>query len=548
MNHWKDIVASIFLGGAIAQLSLANPLDLERMAKQAMKKATQYMVEEVSTNGGYVKLYLPDLSRRWGELETFDTQIWVGGNYPFTPHMGDIFLDAYQATGDEYYYQAAEGVARALIWGQLESGGWDYIIDFAGHRSLLAWYNTIGENAWGWFEYNHYYGTATQHSNTTAATRFLLRLYGEKRNQSLKPALDKAIDFVLQSQFPAGGWSKRYPKKHQYPYNGLPDYTGFYNFHADVPRDNIELLIQCYVTLGEARFLEAINRGMNFFLVTQQGNGGWAKHYDMDLRPANGRPFEPAGISPVITATHIRLLLRFYTYTGDRKFLTPIPAAIEFLERTRLPKEMTNGGKRTHAGVVEIGTEKPLWNHRRGTGVGDGDYWVSYDHEHVYAFGDNIKINIESLKKAYDAVSALSPEEATVNSPLKIEEFKGENPQRYGRYRENYRYYDLTPHDIGPDFYPGIRVPDEIEVKQIVGAQDELGRWLTTHAQISSPFSISETGEASNTALHSDPITADAILDESGQEYLDTRTYIRYMNLLINYIGRYNREKTNAVN
>jgi hypothetical protein len=32
--------------------------------------------------------------------------------------MGHLFLDAYRATGDEYYYQAAEKTASALIWGQ----------------------------------------------------------------------------------------------------------------------------------------------------------------------------------------------------------------------------------------------------------------------------------------------------------------------------------------------------------------------------------------------------------------------------------------------
>ena len=36
---------------------------------EAMKRATRFMVENVSTNGGYVWTYLPDLSRRWGELE-----------------------------------------------------------------------------------------------------------------------------------------------------------------------------------------------------------------------------------------------------------------------------------------------------------------------------------------------------------------------------------------------------------------------------------------------------------------------------------------------
>ena len=75
--------------------------------------------------------------------------------------MGHLFLDAYHATGDEYYYQAAEQVAGALIWAQHPSGGWNYIADFAGDRSLREWYDTVGRNAWRLEEFQHYWGNAT---------------------------------------------------------------------------------------------------------------------------------------------------------------------------------------------------------------------------------------------------------------------------------------------------------------------------------------------------------------------------------------------------
>jgi len=120
----------------------AQRTSLPQEAEKAMLKATRYMVEKVSTNGGYVWHYLPDLSRRWGEMEAYKTMIWVQS--PGTVSMGHLFLDAYRATRDEYYYQAAEKTASALIWGQSPEGGWNYVIDFAGDRSLKQWYNTIG--------------------------------------------------------------------------------------------------------------------------------------------------------------------------------------------------------------------------------------------------------------------------------------------------------------------------------------------------------------------------------------------------------------------
>ena len=55
----------------------------------------------------------------------------------------------------------AEQVAAALIWGQHPAGGWNYVVDFAGERSLRDWYDTVGKNAWRLEEFQHYYGNAT---------------------------------------------------------------------------------------------------------------------------------------------------------------------------------------------------------------------------------------------------------------------------------------------------------------------------------------------------------------------------------------------------
>ena len=103
--HWSRLVAGAV--GAAASPALTGPTMLE-----TMKRATTFMVEKVSTNGGYVWSYLPDLSRRWGEMEARPTMIWI--QPPGTATMGHLFLDAYHATGDEYYYRGrGEGRRRA---------------------------------------------------------------------------------------------------------------------------------------------------------------------------------------------------------------------------------------------------------------------------------------------------------------------------------------------------------------------------------------------------------------------------------------------------
>lgn len=132
----------------------AQSIKTVQEAEQTMLRATQFMVEKVSMNGGYVWYYLPDFSRQWGEMEAFKTMIWL--QHPGTISMGHLFLDSYRVTGNDYYYQAAQKAANAIIWGQSSEGGWNYMIDFAGDRSMKHWYNTIGKNGWRFEEFQYY--------------------------------------------------------------------------------------------------------------------------------------------------------------------------------------------------------------------------------------------------------------------------------------------------------------------------------------------------------------------------------------------------------
>jgi PelA/Pel-15E family pectate lyase len=384
-----------------------------------MKRATTFMVEKVSTNGGYVWSYLPDLSRRWGELEAWNTQIWI--QPPGTATMGHLFLDAYHATRDEFYYRAAEGVASALIATQHPSGGWNYLGDFAGDRSLVAWYDTVGRNAWRMEEFQHYWDNATfDDAGTAESSKFLLRLYVEKRDPKYKPALDKAIQFVLDSQYPIGAWPQRFPLKYEFAHHDLPDYTSYPTFNDDVAGENIDFLLMCYQALGDRRVLDAITRGMSAFLVMQQGppQPGWALQYTLDLKPAAARTYEPKALATHTTATNLNLLLRFYRLTGETKYLARIPEALDWLERLTLPAGVaTRGG--THPTFIEIGTNRPLYVHRTGSNVVNGRYYADYESSKTLGHYSGFRrIDVAGLRKQYTEAKALAPAEATKGSPL----------------------------------------------------------------------------------------------------------------------------------
>ena len=313
------MIARFIAALALLLTAAAAPAQSRAEIERTMRRATTYMVEQVATNGGYVWAYLPDRSRRWGEIEARPSMIWV--QPPGTATMGHLFLDAYHATGDEYYYQAAERAAGALIAGQHRSGGWHYFIDFAGPESTRQWYRTIGRNAWRMEEFQHSADNATfDDAGTSEAMQLLLRMYLEKNDEKYRPPLDRAIGFVLASQYPNGGWPQRWPHA-----RGYPAYADYITFNDDVAQENIRFLLMVYQSLGEERVRPAILRAGEVFLATQQPmpQPGWSLQHRLDLKPAGARSYEPL----VARHSHHRREPadddEFYRLTADPRYPGP---------------------------------------------------------------------------------------------------------------------------------------------------------------------------------------------------------------------------------
>lgn len=503
----------------------SKPESLEDRAKEVMLKATRFMVDSVSYNGGYLWYYLPDFSRRWGEMEAYETMIWMQN--PGTISMGQTFLEAYHATGNEYYYQAAQKVTDAIIWGQSHEGGWNYMVDFAGDRSLKKWYETVGKNGWRLEEFQHYYGNCTFDDDVTSdAARFLLRMYLEKLDPEYKPALDKAIDFILKSQYPLGGWPQRYPLKNDFCKDGHPDYTSFYTFNDAVIWENIHFLIQCYLTLGEQRFLDPVKRGMEFYLISQDKCGAWGQQLDMELKVAGARTYEPAAFLPSTTFGNAMLLLKFYRFTGDRRFLDAVPKAINWLEATKLPDEQIEG-ERDHPAFVDVKTQKPVYVHRKGANAKFGKYYMDDDDKNLLShYYGKSRVPLNILEKEYEKMKNLSTIELIRDSPFNASRFdvEGTTPQKF---------YDLNR--FHSDFIPADSV-----VENVISSLNH-NRWLQKHAYISNPYSCDGidcklTDKYASTFV-GDITDTSPYRDTTNQEYISTRLYIKNITVLINYLN-----------
>ena len=320
---------------------------LSERASEAMEKATQYFVSRVATHGGYLWRYSADLKQRWGEGKATESQIWV--QPPGTPSVGFAFLRAYRVTGSDVYLNAAKGAADALVWGQLACGGWDYKIEFDPKGSKRWHYRRDngkrkpgrGVRYWSVFDDN----------TTQSALRFLMAVDQATKGQpSYHRAVEYGLEFMLTSQFPNGAWPQASPPPRS------RGYWDYYTFNDNAINDCIRVMLDAYKGYGEQRYLESAKKGGDFIIASQlpAPQSGWAQQYDHDMKPAPARWFEPAACNGGVTCRNIRTLIELLLETGEQKYVRPIPAALEWLERSKLRD-------RVWARFYELKTNRPIY-------------------------------------------------------------------------------------------------------------------------------------------------------------------------------------------
>lgn len=515
---------------------------------QTMQRATRFMMEKVSHQGGFVWSYLPDFSRRWGEMEAYPTMYWI--QPPGTGTVGHLMLDAYHITHDEYYYRMADRSAEALIRGQHPSGGWNYMVDTAGTESLQRWYRTIGKSGWRLEEFHHDYGNATfDDGGTSEASQFLLRMYLEKGQSKFKVPLERAIRFVLESQYPSGGWPQRFPHPSPSELEGKPDYPSYITLNDNVASENIKFLILCRQSLGEHRLLEAIHRGMEAYLKLQQPapHSGWALQYTpRDLQPAAGRSYEPKSLASQASAAAIENLLNFYQITGESKYLQRIPEALAWLEATRLQRsllpEWALRQNRTHATYVEIGTDRPLFAHRRGSNSYNGSYFIDYLPENVLRHNIPFKqIDIAGMRRRYEQLKTIPQEELQKNSLLAT-----------GNKSPLPIYFTLTPIltsdlNIGTIGIGNRKVSGELATKLISDLNPEgywpTPLWATSHPYRKPADSLPVTPGNYSPAMVGDEYDTSPYTADQPVLGISTAAFVKNMSTLIGYLAQNPKEE-----
>ena len=483
-----------FLGRIVqaAQSPDATDAALRERARAGLRKAVEFYRTRVATGGGYHFAYTEDLS--YGRSEQSEGFTRVEIQRDGTPIVALAYLDAFEATRDPYYLDAAEDVARLLVRGQFCNGGWSYVIELDPARRAQQPYRADGRCR-GATPAGTPERQATLDDNVTqAATRVLMRVDRELgfKDAQIHEAARFALDSLVRAQYANGAWPQRYtrfpdpaqgpPRRASYPESWprtwpAGSYSEHYTFNDNSIVDVIDVMLEAARIYDEPRYLASAGKGGEFMLLAQmpEPQPGWAQQYTHEMHPAWARQFEPPSITGGESQAVMRALLLLYRETGDRRYLEPLPRALAYYQRSLLPptdspsearRRACPGDAPCAARFYELKTNRPLYITKgtRVTAEGQGTRTVD---GYALSYSDASVITHYAVLVSGAGFSRIAAElKATETAaPAAL--------RRPGRLRGLSPWSD--PWSASPS--PSSR-PDAARVAAILDAMDARGAWV----------------------------------------------------------------------
>ncbi len=256
-----------------------------------------------------------------------------------------------------YESEEAATLAERVISYQTPAGGWNKSNPYTRVRAPGEEYGRE----------QRYRGTFDNNATTTEL-RWIARVasaHPGADGQWARDAFARGVRYILQAQYPHGGWPQVYPL------------TGGYHdavtFNDDAIVNLMEFLRE--VASGEASYAfvpselrtEALRgraRGVGCILATQTyvdgRRAGWGQQHDaLTLRPCAARNYEMASLSSAESAGIVRHLLSEPNPTPA--ILSSIAGAIAWFERTAINDVAYRNTDGTARRLVAAPGEGPLW-------------------------------------------------------------------------------------------------------------------------------------------------------------------------------------------
>jgi len=402
-------------------------------AVRSLKKAATFYRGKVASHGGYVYYYSVDLKERWGEGKATTETIFV--QPPGTPTVGMAYLRAYEATGDKFYLDAATETAEALVYGQLQSGGWTQTIHFGPAQRVGKYRNGKGGN----------WNASSFDDGQTQAALQMLMLTDQAlkfKHEKIHEAALYGLDALLKAQFANGAfpqvWTKpveekpvvkaKFPDDNWKTEGRVKNYWDYYTLNDGLAGTVAETLRVAHEVYKDRKYKAALIKLGDFLILAQMPDPqpGWCQQYNYEMVPIWARKFEPPAITGWESQDVMETLITIARITGDKKYLEPIPSAMKYFEKNLLPDGKV-------ARYYEFKTNKPLYM--------NASYELTYDDKAA--------------------------------------------PSHYGwkqsaRFKEIQKQYDEAKKDTPPAI-PRTAKQMEDEVRKIVKELDDEGRWISVY-------------------------------------------------------------------
>jgi hypothetical protein len=194
----------------------------------------------------------------------------------------------------------------------------------------------------------------------------------------------------------------------------------------------------------DRRYRASAERAGDFLVLAQmpEPQPAWAQQYDKDMAPVWSRAFEPPAVTGGESQGILEALIRLYRASGDEKYLKPIPAAIEYLRRSRRPDGRL-------ARFYELKTNRPMYFERDA----QGKHQPTYSDERLASgYGYVVESRLDRIEAEYQKVvggNREQPQRARKLTPKLIKQARDmiSSMDSRGAWVEKgrLRHYDLEP-------------------------------------------------------------------------------------------------------
>lgn len=236
-----------------------------------------------------------------------------------------------------YGSEEAAKIADQLIARQMDNGGWQKNIPY---HHLLTPVELKKVNRTG-------VGATIDNNSTTMEMTYLAKVYALRKEARYKDAFLHGLQYLINAQYPNGGWPQFYPARPKVPYASHITYNDDAMVNVmkvlyDIARDRKPYDALALDEAWKAKASQSFQRGVECILHTQIVVDGkptvWcAQHDEHTLAAAPARAFELASFSGGESVGIVRLLMSL-PHPSD-SIVRAVDGAVEWF-RTHEVKDM----------------------------------------------------------------------------------------------------------------------------------------------------------------------------------------------------------------